>query len=147
MNNELVKEKKVSFFIFEGNYYVIPYKYSISEDPKLVDESYKYLASADVDKELEYVNVYMNFGSCVRSTITREDVEKSMREAYILSHDTTHLIATTDTSLGTYPTIEQNIIDEYNEEWDGCFMFPYLLGIEGIGNGHVMLSIREDSDS
>lgn len=145
MNSELVKEKKVSFFIFEGNYYVIPYKYSISEDPKLVDESYKYLSSADVDGELRYANAYsMGFAT---STVTREEVEKSMREAYILSHDTTHLIATTDTSLGNYPTIEQNIIDEYNEEWDGCFMFPYLLGIEGVGNGHVMLSIRENSDS
>jgi len=137
--------KKVSLFFFDGFYYVIPYMAEVSTLTELIDKANGYLSKCDIEAERQQqedsLNAY-NIGK--RRPITFEETKQSLFELWILSHDKSHLIATNDKSFEGLPTILEAIMEEYSNDWDGSFMFPYA---GEVVNGVLQLEVREDSCS
>ena len=135
--------KKVALFWFGGHYYVIPYKHEVSDSIELVSKANAYLMLANIEEENRFDMACANdHNSGVVRVVTMEETRNCLRRLWILSHDKSHLIATDDESLGEYPTISQEIKDEYEANWDS-FMFPYM---GDVVDGVLVLEVRKDSD-
>jgi hypothetical protein len=136
--------KKVTLFWFNNHYYVIPYMAEVSDSIELISKANAYLYTVSIEEENRYDMAQANeHNSGTPRIVTMEDTKRVLKEHWILSHDKSHLIATNDKSLGDYPTIAQEIIDEYQANWDYSFMFPYA---GDIINGVIHLEVREDSN-
>ncbi len=106
--------KKVALFWFENHYYVIPYKWNVSQSIDLISKANGYVFSKNIDEELRIANSELiNYGTIGNSKITSADIIKSLKECWIISHDMSQLIGSTDSRLNL-PTISDEIIKEYN---------------------------------
>jgi hypothetical protein len=116
-----------------------------SDSIELISKANAYLFTADIKRENEMDIAQANeHNSGPVRVVTMDETRNCLRRLWILSHDKSHLIATDDKSLGDYPTISQEIKDEYEANWDYSFMFPYA---GEVVDGILQLEVREDSNA
>lgn len=142
---ESLVSTKVSLFRFDGEYYVIPYLAKVSTDRVLVKAASEFVKGYDVEEYRQGLYLELNaYATGNFREVTTEDAIDVLTNLWILSHDVSHIKATSDKTLGKFPTISSDILKVYDEEWDGGFMFPHC---EGVEDGVIKLVIKEDSSS